>query len=207
MSPNDTAEPTANTEDAETQDRTAGTNQDALVNLTQSALNSIIANEVRKVEAQMRGKYSDYDALQAKATELDQLKQAEETELEKLQRELAEKDAQIETAKQQAETERLNTLRLRVGQELGLPPQLSALLQGTDEEALKAHAQTLIDALPAAPGARVPNLDATAGGGQPSTRSMKLTPEQEAALANAQRIDPTMTREKYIEHWKKFQED
>lgn len=178
-----TATPDANNQNVQTdQDRTAGDSHDAPVNLTQSALNSLIANEIRKE----RQRYSDYEDLKAKAARLAELEQAEMSELDKLKKQLADKDALIASAQQAADAERLNSLRLRVGQEHNLPVEIAQRLIGEDEETIRADAVKM-QALIKVEAPRVPNIDATAGGGQSSTGggSGKLSPGQIAAARAA----------------------
>ena len=193
------AQPNANAQSVENQDRTAGAQSDAL-DLTQDALNSLIANERRKERARLLEQYGDYDDLKKKASQFDELKQAELSELEKLQQQLAAKDQEVAAAKQQAETERLNALRLRVGQEYGYAPTLAARLQGTTEDEIRADAESL-KAVVGQGGqvVSVPNIDASAGGGQSRQSSVKLTPSQREAGERAVRGGLYKSLEEYAE--------
>lgn len=194
----DTAQPNAEpTQSNADQDRAGGQQATPEPKFTQDDLNFYLGKE----KAEIQRKYSDYDELKAKAAKLDELKQAELTELEKLQQQLADKDAEIMTARQQAETERLNALRLRVGQEVGLPPVLAARLQGADEAALKEDAEA-VKAVLGTQQAHIPNINATAGGGQQHQRtSVKLTPAQKA-IADEYGI----AYDKYAESLHQFEE-
>jgi hypothetical protein len=70
-------------------------------------------------------------------------KEAELSEVEKLQKKLA------DTQKQYAEAER-KAIRQKVAAEVGLPAVLAERLQGDDEEAMRADAAKLLEALPKA---------------------------------------------------------
>ncbi len=168
------------------QPRAAGTTQDAL-SMTQVELDALIATEKRQAKLSVLKEYGDVDALKAKAAKLDQLEKDELSEIEKLQKTIKDMEAAEVTLRQAADLATLDTLRLRVGQEAGLPPTLSARLQGADEDALKADAQAILAVMKIEPGARVPNIDATAGGGKQGSgaASHDLTPEQIAAAVKA----------------------
>ena len=170
------------------QDRTAGTGLDALVGLTQAQLNAIIANEKKQAKLSVLKELGDVDALKAKAAKFDELEAANLSENQKLQKTIDDMAAAQVVQQQQIDAARLDALRLRIGQELGLPPTFSARLQGADEDALKADAQVVLAAMKIDPSARVPNIDATAGGGQQGagTPTPNLTPEQIAAAIKAE---------------------
>lgn len=196
---NSTAKPDATpTTEQPDQDRTAGEPQEALVSMTQEALNSLIANEIRKERQKTQARYGDLDEL-LKLKENDEKRRQEEmSEIEKLQAQLASEKAEREKVQAQVKAEQLNTLRLRIGQEFGFPVEIAQRLTGEDEESIRADAENLKPLIGAESPPRAPNIDATAGGGQTSTGGVRLTPEEEQALKNAQRVDPNMTREKYI---------
>jgi len=196
---NEQAQPNALTQSADNQDRAAGERSEAL-GLTQDALNSLIANERRKERQRLLDQYGDYDDLKKKASQLDELKQAEMSALEKLQQQLAAKEQEVAVAKQSAEAERLNALRLRVGQEYGFPTVIAARLQGTNEEELKADAEALKAVWgQGAQASNIPNIDATASGQQGHQRSLKLTPSQRAAGERAVRGGIFKSLEEYAE--------
>lgn len=95
-------------------------------------------------------------------------KQAEMTELEKLTK----KALDLETKLRATE---LREMRNRIGAEAKLPPVIAALLQGDDEEAMKAHAEQLFAALPKA---------ATITPTNPKTGDGKMTDAQKRAFLN-----------------------
>lgn len=70
--------------------------------------------------------------------------EAELSEIDKLRRQLADTEAQ-------AKALRLDGLKTKVAAEIGLPPAFAARLQGEDEDALKADAKSLLEAIPKQP--------------------------------------------------------
>lgn len=161
-----TAQPEA-VQPEDNENRTAGEN-DAPVGLTQAQLNALIANEKKQVRLKVLQEIGDVEGLKAKAAKFDELESAQLSENEKLKKQLADMQAQITAKEQEAAVAALNTLRLRVGTELGLPPNLSELLRGDDADAMKEHAKSIIDAMKVTVDSSVtiPNIDATQGGEQ-----------------------------------------
>jgi hypothetical protein len=102
--------------------------------------------------------------------ELDQLKagraQPSATQPDNdLSQRMAKLEADLETERKQAAAAKHDALKLRVGTAFGLPPELSEVLQGENEEALRAHAEKLKAILPAAtgqPNPRIPGGSTTA---------------------------------------------
>lgn len=68
-------------------------------------------------------------------------KQAEMTELEKLQ-------AQLKDAQSQLERRALEDTKARIAKDVGLPDALAARIQGANEDEMKADAAKLLEALP-----------------------------------------------------------
>lgn len=99
---------------------------------TQSELEAIIGDRL----ARERGKYADYDDLKGKASELDKIREAEKTDLEKLQgqyEELLGKAARTEQA-----------LRIsRAASKHGLSAEAAAFLHGETDEEVEAAAEKL----------------------------------------------------------------
>lgn len=99
--------------------------------------------------------------LETKSTELDQLKAAQMSDLEKAQAELAELKARnAELA--------MNQLREKVAKEAELPEGFAGRLQGTDEETLKADAEALKAMLPKTSAGARHNLSNLTSGSKPS---------------------------------------
>ena len=185
------ATPNADTQPSSAVDRAAGEpTKDANGVFTpeqQAIIDAIVSREKAEVRRRFQTEYGNPDELLAAKQELAKLREAEMSEVEKLNQKIADMEAAQQQLKAQAEAERLNALRLRVGQELGLPPVLAQRLAGADEDALKADAQIILSTLSQSQTLKIPSIDATAGGGQQSSgkRMAKLTPGQEQAARDA----------------------
>jgi hypothetical protein len=202
MTNTDTAQPNAaQTQPTADQDRTAGITQDAPVGWTpeqQAKIDAIVANQKAEVRRRIQNEYGDLDELKAAKEKLDEKNAAELSEMEKLQKQIEDMKAEQVKLQQQAKDERLKTLRLRVGQEAGLPPVLAERLTGADEEAMKADAVQVLAALKADP--RIPNIDATAGGSQTASKPrVKLTPGELAVAEQAVRSGLFKSVEEYAD--------
>lgn len=75
-----------------------------------------------------RAKFADYDDLKAKAARLDEIEQANKSEIEKANERAARLEAELEQ-------ERVTSLRARLAAEAGMPP---AIVTGNDEESILA---------------------------------------------------------------------
>lgn len=120
---------------------------------TQQQVNDLIAREKGKIQA----KYEGFDDLKAKAAKLDEIEQANASELEK-----AHGKTERETAR--ADQAEAKLLRYEVAQEKEVPAKLVPLLTATDKESLEAQADLILEnAKPAEPsfdgGARDPAPD------------------------------------------------
>jgi alanyl-tRNA synthetase len=186
-----TAQPDAvQTQPDEAADRTAGEQQPNAGTLTQDQVNAIVQSRLADERRRIQSQYGDLDELKALKEAEEERRQAEMSEVEKLQAQMAEMKAKQAEAERKAQEAELNTLRLRVGQELGLPSVMAERLRGADAEELKADAQTLLEALKlTGQPVRIPNADATAGMGSTTAPSVKLTPGQQAAARAAGMTD------------------
>lgn len=102
---------------------------------SQDELNEALKDRV----ARERQKFSDYKDLKAKASRLDELEQANQSELEKASNKATEAEAERDDA-------RAESLRLRVAVEHGIGLEDADLfLTGRDEETLRAQAKRLTD--------------------------------------------------------------
>lgn len=121
-----------------------------------------------------------------------QIADAEEAKLKENEdfKALAEKHkADLDALKIQAETSRLESLRLRIATETGINPELASRLQGTDEDAIRKDAETMLQYTQATkPGAGIPNQQP----GQPvpnATPSLSdMTPAEIVAMTPEQKL-------------------
>lgn len=103
---------------------------------SQDELNAAIKDRL----ARERAKFSDYDELRSKATRLDEIEQANKTEVEKAQSKIADLEAELEKVNKE-------TLRRRIANDHGITDadDIDLFLTGTDEETLTRQAQRLAD--------------------------------------------------------------
>jgi hypothetical protein len=101
---------------------------------TQEDLNKVISDRV----ARERAKYADYKDVKAKAAELDQIKQANQTEAEKAAAKVAELEAELNNT-------RRDSMRIKIASAHGITDadDIELFLTGTDEETLTKQATRL----------------------------------------------------------------
>ena len=134
---------------------------------TQADLDRIIESRL----ARERAKYEGFDELKAKAAKLDELEQANLTELQKA-------TARAEKAEAEAEKARLMMLRHEVAAANNLPAVLAARLQGTTREEMETDAKALAGLLPAANTTQTPQglrIEPGAGRVNPTRTSTATT--------------------------------
>lgn len=103
---------------------------------TQAELDAIIGDRV----ARERSKFADYEELKSKASQFDEIADANKTELQKATERVAELEAQIaarEAADKQAE------VISSISKEYRIPEQFRSLLTASDEEGLREQAKLL----------------------------------------------------------------
>lgn len=112
---------------------------------TQEAFDAAIKDRI----ARERAKFADYDELRAKAEELDGIKEAQKSELDRANERIAELES---AARDREEADRLSALRSKVSGETGVP---ADLISGADEDSMRESAAAIAAyakaAVPAAP--------------------------------------------------------
>lgn len=104
---------------------------------TQEEVDAVISERLKRE----RAKYSDYDELKAKADKLNELEEANKSELQKATEratELENKLAGLEKANE------IRSIREKVAKETGVPASAMSLLTGETEEACKEQAQVIL---------------------------------------------------------------
>jgi len=102
---------------------------------SQEALDKALSKRLERE----RAKFSDYDELRAKATQLDALSEASQTEAEKA-------TTRADKAESERDDARAEALRLRIAVEHGISiDDADLFLTGKDEESLRAQAKRLSD--------------------------------------------------------------
>ena len=90
-----------------------------------------------------KAKYSDYDQLKSRVTELEEENVGLKSTIESSNQSKADADKQLEEMQKQIAGYETASLRTRVALQHGLPYDLADRLQGTDEESFKADAERL----------------------------------------------------------------
>ena len=139
---------------------------------TQAELDAIIAERLKRE----REKYKDYADLKKAAEEYQKLKESQMSEQEKLQAKLAEYERQILEKEREAAEARLESLRLKILDEMGLPKAWATRIFGTTEEEIRQDAEEL---------KRLLGTGKTVGGGTnpPTTNNQTFTKEQIARMS------------------------
>lgn len=106
---------------------------------TQEELDNIVKESIRRE----REKYSDYEELKNRVSELETENSALKSTVEDDKQTRADLDAQIIDLQGKVTNYETASLRTRIALQNGLPYDLADRLQGTDEEALKADAERL----------------------------------------------------------------
>ena len=122
--------PTGTTDAPQTTDKPAG---ESGKTFTQEQVNDLLA----KQKGDVQRKYADYDDVKSKASKLDEIEQANASELEKAQSKATATEKERDEAKREA-------LRLRVAVEQKLPAELIDRLKGDSKEDLEADATELL---------------------------------------------------------------
>lgn len=98
---------------------------------SQEELNKLIGERIGKVKSQ----FADYDTLREKASKFDEVQEQSKTELQKAQE-------RAEAAERRAVEFEQTALKTRIASEMGVIPEV---IQGSDEEAMRASAQRVLD--------------------------------------------------------------
>lgn len=120
---------------------------------TQDELNAIVGERVAKE----RAKLSDYEELKAKASRLDEIEEANKTELQKATEKANSLQKQLDDLTKATE---LRNIREKVANETGVP---TSLLSADTEDACKAQAEAIL-----AFAANKPNYPSVKDGGEVS---------------------------------------
>jgi uncharacterized protein (DUF3084 family) len=106
-----------------------------------------LSASIRRAEKAKYEKYADYDALKAKADELDALQAASQTELQKAEARAQNAETKLKDFEQR---ERVEAWKAEVAEATGVK---AALLMGATKEEIEKHAQAIKEAYepPAAP--------------------------------------------------------
>ena len=98
---------------------------------------------IRERLSREKAKYSDYDQLKSRVTELETENVGLKSTIEANNQSKADADKQLEVLQNQIAGYETASLRTRVALQYGLPYDLADRLQGTDEDSFKADAERL----------------------------------------------------------------
>ena len=100
---------------------------------TQDEVNAIVGERLRRANE----KFADYESLKAKAAKLDEMEEANKTELEKANEKVASLESELSSLKKAAE---IRSIREKVSSETGVPINL---LTAESEEDCKTQAENI----------------------------------------------------------------
>lgn len=122
-------------EGGNTGEKTPATEEFTAIN-SQEELNKVLNERLTRE----RAKFADYKDLKAKATKLDEIEQANQTEVEKAAKRIAELEADLTST-------RHDSARIKIASEHGITDadDIELFLTGTDEETLTKQAKRLAD--------------------------------------------------------------
>ena len=100
-------------------------------------------NAIKERLAREKSKYSDYDQLKSRVTELEEENVGLKSTIEASNQSKVDVDKQLEDLQKQIDGYETASLRTRVALQYGLPYDLADRLQGNDEESFKADAERL----------------------------------------------------------------
>lgn len=132
---------------------------------TQSEMNAILADRLMRE----RGKYTDYDALKAKAEQFDAAQEANKSELQKANERAQKLQGQLDSLTKEAA---LREMRAKVASKTNVP---ETLLNADTEEACTAQAKAILEF------AHAGGYPVVKDGGEPRQRPNASTRDQFAA--------------------------
>lgn len=103
------------------------------------AIKDRLKREREKVTAEVSSKYADYDELVEKAKAYDEAQEAQKSEAQKAQERIAQLEGDI---KKRDEADKVREMRKKVAKETSIPEEL---IQGSDEESMKAYAAQIAE--------------------------------------------------------------
>lgn len=106
---------------------------------SQEQLDGILKGRLAREREKVRGQFSDYDDLKAKAAKFDEAEAAQTSDLEKAKREVEELKA---AAAKRDEADRVRDLKAKVSKATGVPAEL---ISGSDEESMTAFAKSVAE--------------------------------------------------------------
>lgn len=118
------------------QETNATTNEETKT-FTQQELDAIVADRLKRE----RSKYEGFEDYKAKAMKLDEIEEANKSELDKAHERVNTLEAELNSLKN---AEKIRLIREKVAKEMGIPAQSMSLITGETEEACQEQAKTIL---------------------------------------------------------------
>ncbi len=106
---------------------------------SQEQLDAVLKTRLAREREKIKAEYADYDELAEKAKAYDEAQEAQKSEAQKAQERIAQLEGDI---KKRDEADKVREMRKKVAKETGIPEDL---IQGTDEESMKAYAAQIAE--------------------------------------------------------------
>ena len=110
---------------------------------TQEQLDKVIGDRIRRAEAKAAEKYADYETLKTQnADYVTQISQLQE-QLQKQTETINGNQSIVDDLKAQVQNYESSSLKTKVALEMGLPYQMASRLSGSNEDEIRADAETM----------------------------------------------------------------
>lgn len=106
---------------------------------SQEQLDAVLKIRLEREREKVKAEYADYDELAKKAKAYDESQETQKSEAQKAQERIAQLEGDL---RKRDEADKQREMRARVAKERGIP---EALIQGADEESMKAFADQIAE--------------------------------------------------------------
>lgn len=110
---------------------------------TQEQLDAIIKDRIARAEAKAVEKYADYEEIKAQSADKDKQIAALSEKLEKQSGQTADYDSKISELQAKVDEYAKAAVKTKIAHEVGLPYELAKKLEGDNEEAIRADAESM----------------------------------------------------------------
>lgn len=124
-------------EETKTVNQEAATETEAPKTFSQQELDAIVADRLKRE----RAKYEGFEEFKSKAQKLDEIEEANKSELDKAHERVSTLEAELNQLKKDAE---IRAIREKVAKEQGIPAESMSLLTGETEETCMEQAKTIL---------------------------------------------------------------
>lgn len=106
---------------------------------SQEQLDAVLKTRLAREREKIKAEYADYEELAEKAKAYDEAQEAQKSETQKAQERIAQLEGDI---KKRDEADKVREMRKKVAKKTGIPEEL---IQGSDEESMKAYAAQIAE--------------------------------------------------------------